>query len=359
MVRIPFRNKLCPMRRLALINFEKEPDELYGGLELQYLEGEPYGTGWRVLAYRKDGYVDVYDSKTLAYQPEDKVEVAGKGRNGYKHTEIDHVVFNFGEHGIEIGFRFFDIQNREIKVLLKENSKRKTKPMNLLAPIGSGTEQPMYLPIFFLYQFDFLRKGKSKAEVTINGNKIKLDKFPFPSPKEAQWRYYTRYSMDSQIAEFADAYEGIVPAASLNENLCAELNNITYSFQRQEDGLGMKEIIYPDPVHSLKVCFEPAIPEIKPDMKKKECKGMFYIRPETRMGVISGEYEMHAEEEDLYITMVPSGGWDAVPNSLLTRMIFNKKMLFHLWPMSYCYKQRIHLTTMETTSCWKRQSKKA
>lgn len=112
MVRIPFRNKLCPMRRLALINFEKEPDELYGGLELQYLEGEPYGTGWRVLAYRKDGYVDVYDSKTLAYQPEDKVEVAGKGRKGYKHTEIDHVVFNFGEHGIEIGFRFFDIQNR-------------------------------------------------------------------------------------------------------------------------------------------------------------------------------------------------------------------------------------------------------
>lgn len=66
---IPFELKYIPIKKLALINFEKNPDSVYNALELQYLDGEEYGTGYRVVAYRCDGFVDVYDGGSCRTDP--------------------------------------------------------------------------------------------------------------------------------------------------------------------------------------------------------------------------------------------------------------------------------------------------
>ncbi len=62
---IPFGLTYNPMKKLALINFEKNPDSVYLGLEPQYFDDEIYGKGYRVIAYRHDGYVDVYNDVSL------------------------------------------------------------------------------------------------------------------------------------------------------------------------------------------------------------------------------------------------------------------------------------------------------
>jgi hypothetical protein len=38
------------MERLFLINFEKDPDEIYIGFEPQWFDDAAYGTGLRIIA---------------------------------------------------------------------------------------------------------------------------------------------------------------------------------------------------------------------------------------------------------------------------------------------------------------------
>lgn len=83
---IPFIINYSPIKKLALIPFEKNPDKIYKGFELQYIDGEPYGKGYRVIAYRNDEYIDVYDDISLKFQKNEKFNVAKKGLN--KHIQV-------------------------------------------------------------------------------------------------------------------------------------------------------------------------------------------------------------------------------------------------------------------------------
>ena len=58
----------------------------YKGFELQYSDGKPYGKGYRIVAYRKDSYVDVYDDISLQFQENEKFNVAEKGLN--RHIQV-------------------------------------------------------------------------------------------------------------------------------------------------------------------------------------------------------------------------------------------------------------------------------
>ncbi len=60
-----FSLDIVPMQKLFLINFEQDPDEIYHALEPQWFDGPDYGRGLRVVAWRKDGYVDVYQQPDL------------------------------------------------------------------------------------------------------------------------------------------------------------------------------------------------------------------------------------------------------------------------------------------------------
>lgn len=78
---IPFKIEVVPMTKLALMNFEKRPDIIYNALELQYFSGPPYGCGFRVLAYRRDDFVDVYDDERLHFNPAEEYLPLAKARS--------------------------------------------------------------------------------------------------------------------------------------------------------------------------------------------------------------------------------------------------------------------------------------
>lgn len=51
---------------------------------------------------------------------------------------------------MEISFDFEDLERRKVHVYIKEQSSKKSISMNLLAPIGYGSEKPSSLPMFFI-----------------------------------------------------------------------------------------------------------------------------------------------------------------------------------------------------------------
>ncbi len=56
----PFQISIDPMERLLLVNFEKNPDTIYVGIESQAFDDDVNGKGHLVIGWRVDGKVDVY-----------------------------------------------------------------------------------------------------------------------------------------------------------------------------------------------------------------------------------------------------------------------------------------------------------
>lgn len=348
---IPFRLRYIPIKKLALISFEKDPDEKYRGMELQYLDGEPYGKGWRVIAYRNDNYVDVYDDYALRTIENERFDVAENGLANYSKTSIEGVAFEKDEYGTHIGFFFKDIYNRNVSVQIKENTKRKSKGMNLLAPIGAGSKNPSSFPIFFLYDFDFIRKHKTEISIEIDGNKRKADNFPFPITKELQWRYYIRYSMDCQMIELAKSQDGILSMVELNEDYSyTDENNATYYFDIHNGEVSLKSIIVEDKKRKLEMVFDQVLP-----IEKKEdgyTYGKFHIMTDPIMGSIEGIYKWRQGNGICTISLSPDKGWKSVPNSSITKIILSPKSIFCSWPRSYHYTQEIQINSLESKSEW-------
>ena len=338
------------MKKLALINFEKDPDELYRGIELQYFDGLPYGMGWRIIAYRNDNHVDVYDDIALNTVDNERFDVAEKGLMHHTKAEIHGIKFDKDEYGIHICFSFQDILNRAISVKIHENTRTKSKAMNLLAPVGAGSMSPTYLPLYFLYEFDFVRKGKTEIRIEIDGKPRKADNFPFPMTKELQWRYYTRYSMDCHMVELAKEEDAILDFVEIKDDGTYKCGQTTYYFDSNEKEVSLKEIILNDKKNPVEVAFNKPLPII--NEVNEVVEGKFSVATNPVMGTIHGEYQWKKEEGTCSISMSPDQGWTSVPNSFITKIILSPKSIFCTWPKTYRYTQQIEISSLRSKSEW-------
>lgn len=347
---IPFGLAYNPMEKLAIINFEKQPDSVYVGLEPQYFDDDIYGRGYRIIGYRLDGYVDVYDDMNLNHINGETFDVAGKGLCERLSVRIENPIFEKNAGCVNISFKFIDKIGRTIDVRIVEKSSMNTKGMNLLAPIGSSTENPSHLPLFFLYEFDFIRKHKTVVELFIDGKKIKQDNFPVPLPKDFQRRYYSRYSTDCQIIEFANAKNHIIEECVLNSAGLVLQGPLEYQYSYGS----LQKITLKHTKHPLFVEFGLGFPDIRSLNESTKYVDTFKVTVDEVMGYVSGEYSITSKEDTITIELIPSSGWTPVPNSLLTKILFGKKSIFCSWPKTYKYIQNIDLITLHSDSYWVR-----
>lgn len=343
---IPFRINCSPINKLAIIPFEKNPDRLYTGLELQYLDSNETGSGYRVIAYRTDNYVDVYDDDSLIFNENEKFGVALNGLNKHVQTDISNVRFEKIDGSEVISFSFSDIENRSICFEIEELSKKKTTPMNLLAPIGYGSKNPDFLPLFFMYDFDFIRKGKTVVNCTIDEEKIKID--TFPAPMDMQFRYYARYSPYCELLEFAYSGYTALIEAEITDNTYA-LRDTEYIFDSENS---LKSICVNCVDGDIVIEFVPSF-----DMNNGS-KGSFTVCPKSEMGYMSGEYEVQRNGDKLNIRMTLPDGWISVPKSFIAKKVLNKNSIFCCWSKKYEYLSEINISEGTVNSKWINHNRK-
>lgn len=349
---LPFGFTYYPLKKLALINFEKNPDEHYLGLEPQYIDDQKIGKGYRVVAYRNDGYVDVYDEVSLNDNNDDSFNVTGKGLCERIKVEMKNTGFERAEGCVHIAFEFIDKFNRLIAVHITERTKKKTKGLQLLAPVGSSTENPSYLPLFFLYNFDFVRKYKTDVQVTIDKKEMEIDKFPMPLPKDFQWRYYTRYSDDCQIIEFAKAGNSVLEEFFMDDNNSVVREGIEYRYTKQKE---LKHIMLQQGEHIFSVAFKKGFPDLQNLDNNSSYEDSFTMTADAEMGAVGGHYSVKRNHNEATIELIPSGGWKPEPDSWFTKLLFKDKSLFCSWPKTYRYIQTVNLLTLQSAAAWERK----
>lgn len=338
---LPIIVKYSPIRKLALIPFEKSPDVFYRGFELQFIDGEPYGVGYRVLAYRNDKYVDVYDDMSLNFLENESFNVVENGLNKHIQTRIGNVQLGKQGYNQIISFEFVDIQERKISVHIEEMSKRTSRSMNLLAPIGVGSKVPEYMPVFFMYDFDFIRRRRSVVSCKIDGRKIRIDTFPMPM--NGQTRLFARYSNECELLEFANTSVYELQKVELKENNTYCDGNVEYFFDDRE---ALKKVMVHFGEENVQISFDDSL------SLDKTCVGQFTINPREQMGYIQGEYSVQRENNTIIFKITPIDGWISKPNSFITRLILGKNSVFCSWSRKYSYEAIIDLATEKVEAYW-------
>ena len=337
---LPFHIERQNITKLALINFEQSPESIYNGLELQYLEGKE-ADGYRILAYRNDGYIDIYDDETLPLDPEEDFNVAEKGAKEHLNTKMTNLRFEMDEqNNVHISFSFLDVLSRPIDVSISEGVNRNSTSFNLLAPIGIGSETPKYFPLFWMYDFDFFRTKDLNCDILIDGKTIEPDPFPVPLPIQGQFRNFIRYSFDSRLYSLFDTSQSMMNEVRLNEDNQYLDDDIMYQFASDGELCSIK-------VDTTYITFEPSLNLIKTQ------NGALNIVTEDGMGYIKGEYNLdQIDSSNFRFTCSFSGGWKANVHLLMHKIVVNDKSAFATWPKQYHYTLDINLDTHEMNGKW-------
>jgi hypothetical protein len=225
----PFSMDIDPMEKLLLVNFEKDADSIYVGLEPQVFNDDINGVGHLIIGWRTDKKVDVYHQKSLNLDPA-KFRIAGAGLNQMIAVDMDKAIFEVNDFGVQAHYQFNDLSGRSIEILIAEKSSAKRKPFGLLAPMGDAATNPTSLPLVLLHDFYFVRKNQTEIHVSINSRPHKLDDLPLLM--DWQRMTFARYSPKPLIAMFNPEYSGIVEGFNVeNGQKSFEKGNCLYEIE--------------------------------------------------------------------------------------------------------------------------------
>jgi hypothetical protein len=338
----PFQFQIDPMKRLLLVNFEKDPDLKYIGLEPQYFDDEINGKGLLVIAWRKDMKVDVYHETSLQPNP-DKFDIAGKGLGLMKKVIFEQKDFDINQYGVQANIIFRDSENRKVEILIEESHPKMRKPFGLLAPMGDAASNPSAMPLVLLHDFYFVRRNNTTIHVRINGKSHQVDKLPIPL--DNTWMFFARYSSDPFIVTFNPAKSG-------------KFVNDQEGLRLEENGYGkeLKELIQSGDGHEIRLTFLPAFPQINLLKQGTVLEGAFEIAGHESTGKISGNYHVKKIGGKVLATLIPIGGWQPNESKLSLRFLYMVAKVFKNWPKSYIWNAELAETDngWEINSNWQR-----
>lgn len=329
----PFSIEIDPMEKLLLINFEKDPDSIYVGFEPQVFDDNINGKGHLILGWRKDKKVDVYHQKSLKPDPL-KYNIAGAGMNEMIPTDMEKAYFEVNEFGAQAGYRFSDIEGRQIEISVHEKNRAKRKPFGLLAPMGDSATHPGSMPMVLLHDFYFVRKNKTKITLSIDKRSHQLDDLPLPM--DWQKMTFARYSPKPLIATLNPEFKGALKSLEVNNGQkTKETNNCIYELEWSSQKAAVKSMTVKNDIHPLRISFNPAFPDLNGIIPDNQISGEFIILGHPSIGSISGEYTIHSDLESFQLSVIPSKGWKPKTTKLSTWFLFNAVKVFKQWPTTY------------------------
>jgi len=345
------------MKRLLLINFDQDPDDIYIGFEPQVFNDSVHGKGMLVIAWRADGYVDVYYQPSLTIDPA-TYEITGKGLADLIERPLENASFIVTKSGVDAFFTFEDKLGRLIEVTVKEENPKEPKPFGLLAPMGDAVENPTSLPLVILHDFYFVRRANTKVSIKIDGRNHQPGKLPLPI--DFSQMYFLRYSPDPLILTFNPTHDGIMKPLELIGKLEARLGNLTFDLIDNDGQLEIVTMRLHSEGHDVRVDYSPAIPNLINLKSGIAINGLFAIRGEPSTGIIKGEYELERKDDLIRLQLSPSKGWQPNEKKLAVKLIYFLGAVFKNWPKTYKWQATIDVSDINNVimkSHWQRTGK--
>lgn len=335
---LPLMVRQEDIKALALIELAEAADEIYDGFEPQLID-HGHERGYRVIAYRHDGYVDWYDDPALTIDPTESSSVTRQGMNSHVNTDLGGTVIEVDEHGrARIVVEFTDIQGRQVVIRIQETATRPSVPTSLLAPIGWSSVEPTAFPLFVMPHFEFIRAG-SEVVAAIGGNPVELAPFPAPVPLQGQSRLGSKYSLEPQIMElFPTKPTQLQRVVTQPGTDLFETDGVRYLFT----GDALESIL----INETEITFSPAL-----DVTKSAV-GRFEVRSYPWHGTISGAFQVEAKGTQSRLTLDVDDVVVPHQRDLVYRLIVNERTFFGKWPKAYRYEATIDTAAGTISASW-------
>ncbi|MGO4956646.1 hypothetical protein ACTQ49_05125 [Luteococcus sp. Sow4_B9] len=334
---LPLRVTVAPVQRLALIPFDRHADHVYEGLEPQYIDrGDE--CGWRVLAYRHDGHVDIYDDATLTLDPTERSSATGKGVRRHVTTLLDDARIDRDDEGrAHISVAFTDLYGRRIRVAIDESTTRRSTPTGLLAPVGSGAARPGFFPLFLLHDLDFVRRFHSDLRVTIDDRAIAVESFPAPLPLQGQRRTFVKLAQQVDIIQVFPTDEHRLRTVTVTDGV-HQRGEVAYHF----DGAALSRIV----VRQTEIQFHPPL-----DLGRAG-KGRVEMISRPGMGVVGGNYRVKSSRGTARFTLQIDKVRTPRQPFPSYRIFVNDRTIFGRWPKRYRFAARYDLRAGTVDGRW-------
>lgn len=160
-----------------MVNAEIADHPVYDGMELQWFDDDQHGTG--VLAFltrRADRTVDYYAQEGLrldraAYH-------VGGGTGSWQEATFRAARVEVVEDGIDVDVAFRDRDGREVEIRLHDRDGRPRRRGGLLAPVGSGIDDPTSLFLVWMPAFDLMHAVGSPPSIRVDGRTVSIGRLP-------------------------------------------------------------------------------------------------------------------------------------------------------------------------------------
>jgi hypothetical protein len=341
----PFHLDTDPMAGLLLVNFERDPDRVYVGLEPQAFDDEVHGRGLLVIGWRVDGQVDVFHDPELRLDPE-TYRIAGKGLHAMEARSFAHTRFELGPAGAQVDIGFRDLEDRHVRIIIRETDTRPRRPFSLLAPMGSAASDPPALPLVYVHEFYFVRQAGTEVKIEIDGRTHRSD--PIPLILDGARVHFLRYSAAPFIVTWNPSAEGRVDALAPDPEeapglLLAESRGVRYELVANREFREIRRMSRREGDHEVVVEFTPAFPHLLALRDGAEVTGAFRISTHPSAGTVTGRWQVSRQDRELHIELTPEGGWTPGEAPGMARLLFRVVSTFRSWPGTYLWRGSLHL----------------
>jgi hypothetical protein len=338
---------LCPfdlsVDRLArFLNAELVDDPTYEALELQFFDDPEQGTG--LLAFlqrREDRRVDYYVTPGLRL---DRMSYAiGGGTGSWNETGFARHRFEVAADGVVADVRFVDVDGRPIEILVDDRDGRPRRRGTLLAPVGSGIDDPLALMLVHLHGFDLVRRGENDPVIRIGGRRVSPGALP---GRRFHGHELIKYAAPLHTIMVNRATAGPVPIVDRQG---------TTTVRVADDGGGIAALVAGEGDRRVRLAFRPAVPDIATLRDGRTVHGAWRVFAEDVPPLTGGSWTVVRRGDDVTIRFAVTDPWRPGPLPWLPRIVTRVVPVFRRWPTTYRWTARVTLgdhPTME--SHWER-----
>lgn len=297
------------VKELCLIDFTGDP--VYHSFELQKVQ-QGNKDLFVLIMYANDDTVDIYHTKDFSAKEEDYAALMNKAT--LIETEFTNVQFDITEKGLNAGVSLQDKLGRTISFEVKEN-KEETERYGIIAPIGDRSNDPEFLPIIYLDNFNFIPQKNTDITVQIDGKSMEPEKLiPLFDYKQV---YLSRYSGNVSNELLNPNFNGNVDPVTVlqGQNEVSYENNI-YTTKSNNGHLEITKIRTNEEENQTTIRFSPAIPDFIALKDNTQIQGHFSLSIGDVNGIMGGVYTITKNNNSLTFQMNPEKGWQPMPGSL-------------------------------------------
>ncbi len=309
--------RIDPMERLFLVNVRGDP--VYEGVELQTFPGagtegaagsaDPAAREVRLLLWRADT-VDVYDPPGRSFD-------AARDRQGIEALVSPRAVtfqrgdfdwrFRTTEHGLDAMVRVVDREGREVVVEVEETRGTPVKGA-LIAPVGAMSDDPDYLPLFFLDAFALVKRGGTRVLVEVDGMSRELERMTRLLRGPAS--YFTRYADRVVIAHWNERREGWLERVDVEPGEeSVEAGGFTWHLGWREGRPEVHRAVAHAAGDSVAFRFAPPLPELEALAPGAAVEGRFVVAVNAVEGVLAGTYRVRRDGDRVALVFEPLRAW--------------------------------------------------